>query len=128
MQSPEIEVVDFPAVRLEHRGNDDGALIEPERARLTNTNEGSPPSSSEPALTISTAALPRTLKNERFFRSSSRKSPSARLQKWPYGVFSGDGLGLVCLRELGEHTKLIFGPIPTQKFPGKFLGVPCTGN
>jgi hypothetical protein len=46
--------------------------------------------------------LPSDLKNERFFRSSSRKSPSADFQKWPYGVFSGDGLGLVCLRELAS--------------------------
>jgi hypothetical protein len=42
------------------------------------------------------------LKNERFFRSSSRKSPSARFQKWPQGVIFGDGLGLVCLRELAS--------------------------
>jgi len=31
---PGIEVADFLAVRPEHRGNDDGALVEPERARF----------------------------------------------------------------------------------------------
>src|SRR6516164_3254189 len=32
VQSPGIEVADFLAVRSEHRGDDDGALVEPERA------------------------------------------------------------------------------------------------
>ena len=112
MQSPEIEVVDFPAVRLEHRGNDDGALIEPERARLTNTNEGSPPSSSEPALTISTAALPRTLKNERFFRSSSRKSPERGLPEMASRRDFRGWAGSRLPARAGEHTKLILDPIP----------------
>jgi hypothetical protein len=34
VQSPGIEVADYLAVRPEHRGDDDGALVEPERARF----------------------------------------------------------------------------------------------
>jgi len=32
VQSPGIEVADLLAARPEHRGNDDGTLVEPERA------------------------------------------------------------------------------------------------
>jgi hypothetical protein len=34
VQSPGIEAADFLAVKPEHRGNDDGALVESERARF----------------------------------------------------------------------------------------------
>jgi hypothetical protein len=34
VQSPGIEVADFLAVRPEYRGDDDSALVEPERARF----------------------------------------------------------------------------------------------
>ena len=58
----------------------------------TNANEGSIPSSSEPALIISTAASPRTLKTSVSFRSSSRKSPERGLPEMaPAARFSGMG-------------------------------------
>jgi hypothetical protein len=53
-------------------------------------------------LDIFDGGLASDLKNERFFRSSSRKSSSACFEKWLYGAIFGDGLGLVCLRELAS--------------------------
>jgi hypothetical protein len=81
VQSPGIEVADFLAVRPEHRGDDDGAFVEPERAQLTNPIEGSTPLVFRTGLDNFDGSLPSDLKNERFFRSSSRKSPSAGFQK-----------------------------------------------
>jgi hypothetical protein len=86
VQSPGIKVADFLAVRPEHRGDDDGALVEPSNRSghdSTNANEGSTPLVFGTGLDNFDGGLPSDLINERFFRSSSRKSPSAGFQKWP---------------------------------------------
>ena len=69
----------------------------------TNANEGSPPLVFGIGFDNFDGSLPSDLINERFFRSSSRKSPSAGFYKWPHGVIFGYGLGPVACASWRAH-------------------------
>src|SRR5262249_14000754 len=67
-----------------------------------NSNEGVVPLVFGTGLDNFDGGLPSDLKNERFFRSSSGKSPSAGFQKWPHGVIFEGGAGSRCSHVLAS--------------------------